>query len=69
MSKETVKATENKDVVVQPAPKLGPAEMSSEQLALELNFQYRQLMNAQANIKLINSVLENRTKQDAEPTG
>ena len=69
MSKETVKATENKDVVVQPAPKLGPVEMSSEQLALELNFQYRQLMNAQANIKLINSVLENRTKQDAEPTG
>ncbi len=46
-------------------PETDPLKMSSEQLALELNFQHEQLRNATANINMINQILRDRMAKNA----
>ena len=57
-----VKATENVAQAVE-TNQVQLKDMSSEELALALNGQYNQLMQAQANIQNINTELQRRTNE------
>ena len=54
-----------KALAVKPQPETDPLKMSSEQLALELNFQHEQLRNSTANINMINQILRDRMAKNA----
>ena len=58
-----VKATENVAQAVETNQNVQLKDMSSEELALALNGQYNQLMQAQANIQNINTELQRRTNE------
>ena len=63
--KRKVVKTVKKALAVKPQPETDPMKMSSEQLALELNFQHEQLRNATANINMINQILRDRMAKNA----
>ena len=65
--KRKVVKTVKKALAVKPQPEMNPMEMSSEQLAMELNFQHQQKAIYVANINIINQIISDRMAKNAGP--